>query len=79
MSAFQWTNRRPKEPGWYWFEVGSDSPPEMTRLARAIVLVTRDPINATKQLRVFFLQGKYYVADMGGRFAGPIPEPTESG
>ncbi len=65
-----YTKDRPTEPGWYWFRVGDDSPRTVTRLAKAIVLVGRG-------LWCRFPMGTYAVGDMGGEFAGPIPEPPE--
>ena len=72
-----WTTERPTEPGWYWFEVGNDSPARMTRNIRAIVLVGEDPLYTPPRLRVQFPQGTFHVGRMGGRWAGPIPQPEE--
>lgn len=71
----RWTTQRPCNRGWYWFEVGEDSPPDMVLMARAIVLVGDDGPNTN--LRCIFANGRFTVRHMGGRFAGPISEPQE--
>jgi hypothetical protein len=70
-----WSKELPKSEGWYWFKTDSSSPPEMTRLRSAILLVTQDPLYIHRPLRVAFPVGSYECDEMGGFWAGPIEEP----
>lgn len=70
---WKWGTTKPQSVGWYWFRVGNDSPRGMTRLAVAIVHVSKR--YAESPLMVLLPQGNYPVESMGGEWAGPVPLP----
>lgn len=75
VKALIWTTKRPTRQGWYWFQVTEDSPNNMARDFEAIVQVGGDEDSNTLGVRIG--QINFAVRDMGGRFAGPIPPPSD--
>lgn len=63
-----WTTEKPTKPGWYWWRREKGFIPSFLH-------VTTDHLKGTG----FFIVGAYTVRfqNIGGEWAGPIPEPEE--
>ena len=60
----RWAKEPPKEPGWYWWR--------WCRGAELVPLYVRDGL-----IVEYPHQSLVRVVDLGGEWAGPIPEPEE--
>ncbi len=83
MPDLTWTKDRPTSPGWYWFEADQSTAPELREGGRSVCLVldhqgelyARLGPTSDRKCR----NGWHRPSDLGGQWAGPIPEPTDSG
>lgn len=78
-----WSTNPPTDVGWYWFRKNEMSPSTMTvkltgrRPDLGIVFVSRWKAYEGQPLHVRSPLGFWLITDMGGDWAGPIPEPEE--
>ena len=74
----KYTKERPTEPGqWYWFRSDHTSPTHC-QMRNAIILKVIAYDHAPDRRYASFNLRHHDVNEMGGEFAGPLPEPEGS-
>jgi hypothetical protein len=63
----RWTNIKPTQEGWYWYRT-------VSRLGNHCAKIEFDENN---KLHARIMCADYFIDNLDGEWAGPIPEPEE--